>query len=116
MIAALSSESVETARSRGLPSRVVIGKHALRHALIPPLTIAGLTTGYLISGAVIVEYAFGLGGLGSLLVTTVESKDFALVQGIGLVMVLWFLLVNLAVDLLYLAVDPRIRLRHRATE
>lgn len=110
MIRSLAQESTETARSRGLPTRTVVLKHALRHALIPVVTISGLVVGYLLSGAVIVEYAFGLNGLGSLLVQAVEQKDFALVQAIALLMVLAFLIINLAVDLLYAVIDPRVRL------
>lgn len=114
MILALDHESIETARSRGLPTRVVVFKHALRHALIPPLTIAGLIAGYLISGSVVVEYAFGLNGLGALLVSAVEQKDFALVQAIALLMVLAFLVINLVIDLLYTVIDPRVRSRYAA--
>jgi peptide/nickel transport system permease protein len=114
MIRSLRQESVETARSRGLSSRNVVLKHALRHALIPAVTISGLVVGYLLSGAVIVEYAFGLNGLGSLLISAVERKDFALVQAITLLMVLAFLLINLCVDLLYAVIDPRVRLHARA--
>jgi peptide/nickel transport system permease protein len=110
MIRALSQEFVETARSRGAPSHVVVFKHALRHALIPAVTIAGLVAGYLLSGAVIVEYAFGLNGLGGLLVTAVQRKDFAVVQAVAMILVFAFLVINLVVDLLYALIDPRIRL------
>ena len=79
----------------------VVVKHAFRHALIPVVTISGLIAGYLLSGAVIVEYAFGLNGLGSLLVDSVQGKDFAVVQAIALILVFAFLVINLIVDLLY---------------
>jgi peptide/nickel transport system permease protein len=109
MIDALRLEAVETARSRGLSDRVVVYKHALRHALIPIATVSGLTIGYLLSGAVIVEYAFSLNGLGSLLVTSVTSKDFAVVQAISLAFVFAFMVINLVIDLLYALIDPRVR-------
>jgi peptide/nickel transport system permease protein len=110
MIRTLGQEFIETARSRGLSRRSVVIKHAFRHALIPVVTISGLIAGYLLSGAVIVEYAFGLNGLGSLLVDSVQAKDFAVVQAIALILVFAFLVINLVVDLLYAWIDPRVRL------
>ena len=110
MIRTLNQEFIETARSRGLSGRTVVVKHAFRHALIPVVTISGLIAGYLLSGAVIVEYAFGLNGLGSLLVDSVQGKDFAVVQAIALILVFAFLVINLIVDLLYALIDPRVRL------
>ncbi len=115
MIRTLGQEFIETARSRGLSSRTVIVKHAFRHALIPVVTISGLIAGYLLSGAVIVEYAFGLNGLGSLLVDSVQGKDFAVVQAIALILVFAFLVINLIVDLLYALIDPRVRLSTERT-
>ncbi|MFN8150464.1 MAG: ABC transporter permease [Solirubrobacterales bacterium] len=111
MIRALGMEFVETARSRGLSGRSVVAKHAFRHALIPVVTISGLIAGYLLSGAVIVEYTFGLNGLGGLLVDSVQSKDFAVVQAIALILVFAFLVINLIVDILYALIDPRVRLQ-----
>jgi peptide/nickel transport system permease protein len=110
MIDALNQEFIETARSRGLSQFSVVGKHALRNAFVPVLTISGLTAGYLISGAVFVEYTFGLNGLGALLVQSVQDKDFAVVQAVTLIFTSAFILINLAVDLLYGVVDPRVRL------
>jgi peptide/nickel transport system permease protein len=114
MSRALDQEFVETARSRGLPKSTVVFKHALRSAFIPVLTISGLIAGYLISGAVLVEFTFGLGGLGSLLVEAVQAKDFAVVQAVVLIFTAAFVLINLLVDLLYAVVDPRVRLQQRA--
>jgi peptide/nickel transport system permease protein len=111
MSQSLEQEFVETARSRGFSERRVIGKHALRSAFVPVLTITGLIAGYLISGAVLVEYTFGLNGLGALLISSVVAKDFAVVQAITLVFTAAFILINLAVDLLYAVVDPRVRLQ-----
>ena len=106
----LDVEFVDTARARGLSDRRIFAKHVFRNALIPILTVAGLAVGYLISGAVLVEYAFGLNGLGSLLVQAVEGKDYAVVQGVTLLFTAVFITVNLVVDLLYGVVDPRVRL------
>jgi peptide/nickel transport system permease protein len=111
MSQSLEQEFVETARSRGFSERRVIGKHALRSAFVPILTITGLIAGYLISGAVLVEYTFGLNGLGALLISSVVAKDFAVVQAITLVFTAAFILINLVVDLLYAVVDPRVRLQ-----
>lgn len=107
----LTSEHIETARSRGFSEWRVVGKHALRNALVPVLTVGGLAAGYLISGAVLVEYTFGLNGLGSLLVTAVLEKDFPVVQAITLLFTASFIAINIVVDVLYGIVDPRIRLR-----
>ena len=111
---ALEQEFVETARSRGFSERRVIGKHAMRSALVPVVTIGGLVFGFLISGAVLVEYTFGLNGLGALLIQAVRTKDFAVVQAVTLLFTVTFILINLAVDLLYAVVDPRVRLQRRA--
>jgi peptide/nickel transport system permease protein len=116
MVEALDQEYVETARSRGFTERRVVLRHALRSALIPVLSISGLVAGYLISGAVLVEYTFGLNGLGSLLIQAIESKDFAVVQTVALIFTFAFILINLVVDVLYMIADPRIRLAAEAAE
>jgi len=85
-------------------------KHALRSALIPVVTVTGVIIGYLISGAVLVEYTFGLNGLGALLIEAVQNRDFAVVQGVVLVFTVAFLVINFVVDMLYLLIDPRTRL------
>lgn len=110
MTMALSEEFVETARARGFTERRVVFKHAFRSGLVPVLTVSGLTLGYLITGAVLVEYTFGLNGLGSLLVSSVETKDFAVVQAVALLFTAVFILLNFIVDVLYAVVDPRVRL------
>lgn len=109
MIEALSSNYVQTAVAKGLPRRTVLLKHALRNALIPLSTVTGLQIGFLLTGTVLVEYTFGIGGVGSLLVNGIQSSDYPVIQGATLFVVAAFLLVNLAVDLLYAAIDPRIR-------
>lgn len=102
-------EHVETARSRGIPEREIIRRHVLRNALIPITTVGGITVAGLLAGGVVVENAFGLGGLGSLLVTSIQAKDYAVVQIIALVFVATFVIVNTLVDLAYVAIDPRVR-------
>jgi peptide/nickel transport system permease protein len=107
-------EHVQTAVSRGIPSRQLIRRHVLRNAAIPITTISGITVASLIAIAAVVERAFGLNGLGAYLVASANSKDFAVVQGISLVLVAAFVLVNLLVDLLYAVLDPRVNLGSRA--
>jgi peptide/nickel transport system permease protein len=109
MIDALTQDYIETARAKGLPSRTVIVKHAFRNALIPIITVAGLQFGFLLVGTVLVEYTFGLGGLGSLLVNSVQSRDYPVVQGVTIFIAGSFILINLLVDVLYALADPRVR-------
>jgi ABC-type dipeptide/oligopeptide/nickel transport system permease component len=105
----LGEEFVRTARAKGLAPRTVLYRHALRPALVPIVTMIGLQAGYLLGGSVVVETLFAYQGLGQAMITAVGLRDYFLVQGITLVYVVAFLLVNLAVDLSYAAVDPRIR-------
>jgi peptide/nickel transport system permease protein len=107
-------EHVQTAISRGIPYPQLVRRHVLRNASIPITTVTGVTIASLIAGAAVVERAFGLNGLGAYLVSAANSKDFAVVQGICLVLVTTFVIVNLVVDLLYAALDPRISLGSRA--
>jgi peptide/nickel transport system permease protein len=106
----LAREHVDTARSRGIPEPLVVQRHVLRNALIPITTVAGLTVAGLIAGSVVVENAFAVNGLGSYLVTSVEQKDFPVVQAITLLLVAAFVVVNTVVDILYGAIDPRVRM------
>ena len=103
-------EHVQTAVSRGIPARWVIRRHILRNATIPITTITGITVASLIAVAAVVEVAFSLNGLGSYLVEAAQSKDIAVVQGISLVLVTAFVVVNMLVDMLSAALDPRIAL------
>ena len=102
------NDYIRTAYAKGLPQRVVINKHALRNALIPVLTIVGLQFGFLLSGAVIVETVFNFPGLGWLLIQSIDARDYPVIQGLMLVFALQFVFINLLVDLLYAAADPRI--------
>ena len=101
-------EHVQTAVSRGIPARWVIRRHILRNATIPITTVTGITVASLIAVAAVVEVAFSLNGLGSYLVQAAQSKDIAVVQGISLVLVTAFVVVNMVVDMLSAALDPRI--------
>jgi peptide/nickel transport system permease protein len=107
-------DHVQTAISRGIPAREVIWRHVLRNAAIPITTIAGVTVASLIALAAVVEVAFDLNGLGAYLVASAQDKDLAVVQGISLVLVTAFVVVNLAVDLLYAVLDPRVSAGSRA--
>ncbi len=106
-----SEDYVRTARSKGLPERRVIWTHALRNALIPVITMTGLQFGFLLGGAVVVETVFSWPGLGRLLVDSVSYRDYPVIQAEIMLFSLEFILINLAVDLLYAAVNPEIRLR-----
>jgi peptide/nickel transport system permease protein len=110
MLDVLSDDYVRTARSKGASARSVIWRHALPNALIPVVTLSGVEFGYLLGGAVIVEQIFALPGVGRLVLDAITQRDYALVQGSVLFIALNFMIVNLAVDLAYIALDPRIRL------
>ena len=109
MLEILNADYIRTARAKGLPAREVEFRHALRNALIPVITVTGLQTGTLLSGAVLTETIFSLPGLGRLMTDAVGARDYPLVLGSVLAVATVFVLVNLVVDLLYAAVDPRIR-------
>jgi peptide/nickel transport system permease protein len=109
----LSEDFVRTARAKGLPERVVLFKHVLRNALIPVVTLVGLQFGALLSGAIITERVFSWPGVGTLFIEAIQSRDYPVVQGCVLYISFAYVLINLAVDLLYAAVDPRIRLGAR---
>ena len=110
----LGREHVQTAISRAIPTPLVVRRHVLRNAAIPITTIVGLTIASLIALAAIVERAFDINGLGAYLVTAALSKDFAVVQGISLVLVCAFVVTNMIVDLAYAVLDPRVTLGSRA--
>jgi peptide/nickel transport system permease protein len=109
MLDVLGSEYVKLARIKGLPERTVIWKHALRNALIAPLTAAGAIFAGLITGGVILETVFAWPGVGRLLVTAVSGRDFPVVQGVTMMVAVVVLVINLLVDIAYAYVDPRIR-------
>jgi len=110
LLEVLGADYVRTARAKGLAERVVIGRHALRNALIPVITIAGLQMGGLLAGAVVTEKIFNWPGLGTLLLDSIQKMDFPVVQAVVLLIAGIYVLVNLTVDLLYGLTDPRVRL------
>lgn len=102
-------EHVETARGRGLAPRAIFSKHVLRNAAIPIVTIAGLALAGLVAGSIVVETAFGIGGIGSLLVTSVSAKDYDVVLAISMIFVLAFVVATTVADLALIVLDPRLR-------
>jgi ABC-type dipeptide/oligopeptide/nickel transport system permease component len=108
MLEVLGQDYVRTARAKGLKERLVIGKHALKNALIPLVTVAGMQFGFLIGGTVIIETVFAWPGVGRLVVQAIFNRDYPLVQACVLVLAVIFVVVNLLVDLLYVYLDPRI--------
>ena len=109
MLEVLGQDYVRTARAKGVREAVVVVRHGLKNALIPIVTVVGVQAGYLLGGAVLTETVFAWPGVGTLMVQGILARDFPLVQGCVLVVALSFVLVNLAVDLLYAWLDPRIR-------
>jgi len=109
LLEVLEQEYVRTARSKGLRERSVIYGHALRNALIPVVTILGIQTGRLLGGTVVIEQVFGWPGIGSMVVRAISQRDYPLIQGSVVFLALTFVLVNLAVDILYLYLDPKLR-------
>ena len=105
----LGREHVETARSRGLSPSYIVRKHVVRNAAIPISTVVGLSFAGLVAGTAIVESAFQLNGLGSLLITSVTGRDFPVAQAVALILVTVFAVTNVLVDLLYATLDPRVR-------
>lgn len=110
MLDVLEAEYITMARARGLPERTVIWKHAGRNALLAPLTFVGVTLGTLITGSLVIETVFAWPGLGKLSIDAVLSSDYPLLQGTVLVFTVLYMAASLLVDLLYLVVDPRVRL------
>jgi peptide/nickel transport system permease protein len=106
---ALGEDYVRTARAKGLGERIVMGKHVLRNALIPVVTIVGTDFGSYLSGSVLTESIFGWPGLGRFIVQAILKRDFPVIQGAVLFMAIIFIFVNLAVDLSYGIIDPRVR-------
>ncbi len=109
LLEVLEQEYVRTARAKGLAERLVVSRHALKNAMIPVVTVTGLSAGHLLGGAVIVEQIFALPGVGRLAVENIFNRDFPVVQGVVLLLAVIFLAVNFVVDLLYAALDPRIK-------
>lgn len=111
MIDVLDRDYIRTARAKGLHERTVVLNHALKAALLPTVTVLGLQFGFLLAGSVIVEIVFSWPGIGTLLVDSIVGRDYPVVQGALLFLATCFVIVNLVVDLLYLVIDPRLRLQ-----
>ena len=109
MITSMAADYIRTARSKGLRERMVVLRHALRNALVPLITMAALQAGQLLAGAVLTEQVFTIPGFGRLIVDAVFTRDYAVVQGVVLVTAAIYVGLNLAADLAYRAVDPRMR-------
>ncbi len=109
MLDVLGEDYVRTARSKGLSEATVVLKHALRNALVPIVTVVGLTVALMIGGAVVTETVFGLPGVGNLVVSAVLRRDYPVIQGALLVVAAIYVLINFSIDLLYAVVDPRVK-------
>ena len=105
----LSADHVRTARAKGLTETLVVRRHALRNAMVPVITLIGLQIGFLLGGAVVTETVFSWPGVGRLAVGAILSSDFPMAQGTIIVLSMGFIVVNLIVDVLYAALDPRVR-------
>ncbi len=113
MLEVLSQDYIRTARAKGLSEKLVISRHALKNAFIPVITVIGLQFGYLLEGVVIVETIFAWPGVGRLLVDSIFARDFFMIQGCVLFIVIIFAFTNLLVDISYAYLDPRIRYQRR---
>ncbi|WP_405094558.1 nickel ABC transporter permease [Micromonospora sp. NBC_01412] len=112
MLEVLNQDYVRTARAKGLAERVVMVRHALRNSLIPVVTVLGIQAGALLGGTVIVEQVFAWPGLGTMVIRGISQRDYPVVQGTLLFLALFYVVVNLLVDLLYTYLDPRLRSGH----
>ena len=109
MLEVLRQDYIQTARAKGLMPRIIMIRHALKNALIPVITVMGVQLGSLLGGVVVIEQIFGLPGIGWLLLQGIYQRDYPMIQGTVLLIAVIFVAVNLMVDLLYAALDPRIR-------
>ena len=111
LLEVMNEDYIRTARAKGVREALVVRRHALRNALLPAITVIGIEFALLIGGLVVTEQVFNLNGIGRLFIDAVHHNDFILIQGLVMVTAVFFMLVNLAVDLLYAALDPRIELK-----
>jgi peptide/nickel transport system permease protein len=110
MLDVMREDYVRSALAKGLPMRLVVIRHALRNALIPALTVIGTSVGALLGGAVVTETVFTIPGMGRLVVQSISRRDYPVIQGAVMVIAMTYVIVNLVVDLLYVYIDPRVRL------
>ncbi len=113
LLEVLSEDYVRTARAKGLRERAVVLRHALRNSLVPLVTVLGIRFGRLLGGAIVIESVFGWPGVGRLVLQAIGNRDYTVIQGTLLLLVVGFVLINLLTDLLYAYLDPRIRLGTR---
>jgi peptide/nickel transport system permease protein len=111
LLEVFNEDYIRTARAKGVYENLVISRHALRNALLPAITVIGLEFAFLIGGLVVTEQVFNLNGIGKLFVQSVSRNDFTLIQGMVMMIALFYVMVNLAIDLLYAVLDPRIKFR-----
>jgi peptide/nickel transport system permease protein len=111
LLEVFNEDYIRTARAKGVYENLVISRHALRNALLPAITVIGLEFAFLIGGLVVTEQVFNLNGIGKLFVQSVSRNDFTLIQGMVMMIALFYVFVNLAIDLLYAVLDPRIKFR-----
>lgn len=109
MLDVMAKEYITTAKSKGLPEKIIILRHALKNALIPVITVVGLSVGFLLNGSVVVETIFGWPGVGNLLVSSILNYDYMMVQGSVLFVAIIYLVVNFFVDIIYVWANPEIR-------
>ena len=109
LLEVLNEDYIRTARAKGVFERVIISRHALRNALLPAITVIGLEFTFLIGGLVVTEQVFNLNGIGKLFVQSVSRNDFTLIQGMVMLIAVFYVFTNLVIDLLYAVFDPRIR-------
>ena len=109
MVEVLQQDYIRTARAKGLPQRTVAYIHGFRNALVPVVTVVGITMAILIGGAVVTEIVFNIPGMGRLIISAILRRDYPVVQGVVLVTAASYVLINLAVDMVYAFIDPRIR-------
>ncbi|WP_353893096.1 nickel ABC transporter permease [Proteinivorax hydrogeniformans] len=113
MLEVIKQDYIRTARAKGQKESVVIYKHALKNALIPVVTVVGLQFGYLLGGAVLTERVFSINGIGGLMIASISTRDYPLVQGAVLFIAVTFCIINLLVDILYAYIDPRIKSQYK---
>ncbi len=109
MLEVINLDYIKAARAKGLTRRAVIWKHAFRNALLPVITVVGMQLSLLFGGAVLTETVFGLAGVGSMMYEAITARDFTIIQGFTTFIAISFVLLNLAVDLTYGFIDPRIK-------
>jgi peptide/nickel transport system permease protein len=109
MLDVLSEDYVRTARAKGLPENRIVLRHALGNALVPIITVVGLTAALLVGGAIITETVFGLPGIGNLVVSAVLRRDYPVIQGALIVIAGIYVVINFTIDVIYTLVDPRVK-------